>query len=438
MAPPPESLIFHRAPSVEGDAPPPGPNPDTIEAFVYLALVVLLIGFRVFCRTRAIGIGSLGPDDYLMIFSILPLVAETVVQYITGTEFHGLANSAMTDSYRLGIETGSQEWLWRVNDTKTILVGWIMYTTQIWMIKASMCTFYLRLTAGLEGYKIRILAGLGIIVSSYIAAICTILFTCMPFEKHWQIVPDPGSTDLHSASTDLCMPAINRVVIYTCLGLNIFSDLYLFLIPVPMFWAAKLPPAKKWGLTVLFSGGIVIIVFGILRCVSILKDDSEGPREGTNWALRESFVAVVVTNLPMTWGWLKVKLRPFLGSFLSTPRTKATGYGRTGIEGGSVKLDDISASGRWRDQQKQKHKSLSSSQQNMTPGGLTFLCETDSNEEDSIRPMSHGSHGIVMQVELKVSSERRSQLGDGVEVSETPTVPDSLSTPDELDGKKLK
>ncbi|CAG9948624.1 unnamed protein product [Clonostachys rosea f. rosea IK726] len=375
------------------------------------------------------GISSLGPDDYLMIFSILPLVAETVVQYITGTEFHGLANSAMTDSYRLRIEPGGQEWIWRVNGTKTILVGWIMYTTQIWMIKASMCTFYLRLTAGLEGYKNRILVGPGIIVASYVAAICTILFTCMPFEKHWQIFPDPGN---------LCMPAINRVVIYTCLALNIFSDLYLFMIPVPMFWAAKLPPAKKWGLTVLFSGGIVIIIFGVLRCVSILKDDSEGPREGTNWALRESFVAVAVTNLPMTWGWLKIKLRPFLGSFLSTPRTKATGYGRTGNGGGSVKLDDMSASGRWRDQQKQKNKPLSSSQQNMTPGGLTFLCETDSNEEDSISPMSHGSHGIVMQVELKVSSERRSQIEDGIKVSETPPVPDSFSPPNEPDVVKFK
>lgn len=87
-----------------------------------------------------------------------------------------------------------------------------MYTTQIWMIKVSMCTFYLRLTvgilllahwlasahrpkAGLEGYKIRILVGLGIIVASYIAAIFIILFTCMPFEKHWQIYPDPGSTN---------------------------------------------------------------------------------------------------------------------------------------------------------------------------------------------------------------------------------------------------
>jgi hypothetical protein len=98
----------------------------------------------------------------------------------------------------------------------------------------------------------------------------------------------------------------------------------------------------------------------------------------------------------------------------------------------------MSASGRWRDQQKQKNKPLSSSQQNMTPGGLTFLCETDSNEEDSISPMSHGSHGIVMQVELKVSSERRSQIEDGIKVSETPPVPDSFSPPNEPDVVKFK
>lgn len=74
----------------------------------------------------------------------------------------------------------------------------------------------------------------------------------------------------------------------------------------------------------------------------------------------------------------------------------------------------------------------------MTPGGLTFLCETDSNEEDRIRPMSHGSHGIVMQVELKVSSERKSQIEGDIKVSETPPVPDSLSPPDDPDFVKLK
>ncbi|KAK7229702.1 hypothetical protein V2G26_001872 [Clonostachys chloroleuca] len=64
------------------------------------------------------------------------------------------------------------------------------------MIKASMCTFYMRLTAGLAGYKIRIYGGFSGILASYIACMCSILFV---------------------------------------------ADLYLFIIPVPMLWAAQLP-----------------------------------------------------------------------------------------------------------------------------------------------------------------------------------------------------
>lgn len=70
---------------------------------------------------------------------------------------------------------------------------------------------------------------------------------------------------------DVCLPAANRINIYISMVLNFTTDLYLFLIPIPMLWAAQLPKAKRIGLIVLFSGGIVIMIAGILRCTSILK-----------------------------------------------------------------------------------------------------------------------------------------------------------------------
>lgn len=38
-----------------------------------------------------------------------------------------------------------------------------------------------------------------------------------------------------------------------------------------MLWGARIPTVKKYGLVVLFSGGIFVMVAGLLRCILILK-----------------------------------------------------------------------------------------------------------------------------------------------------------------------
>lgn len=72
-------------------------------------------------------------------------------------------------------------------------------------------------------------------------------------------------------SLDLCQPASSKLYIFIVVTLNIVTDLYLILIPVPMLWGAQIPKVKKIGLVVLFSGGIFVMVAGLLRCVLILK-----------------------------------------------------------------------------------------------------------------------------------------------------------------------
>ncbi len=93
------------------------------------------------------------------------------------------------------------------------------YTLLLWIIKAAVCTFYLRLTvrlcmlpgqtqdspltmflqAGL-GYKKRVYTGFALIGVTWAAVLFTILFSCHPLSKNWQIYPNPGGTlqPLHS------------------------------------------------------------------------------------------------------------------------------------------------------------------------------------------------------------------------------------------------
>lgn len=106
---------------------------------------------------------------------------------------------------------------------------------------------------------------------------------CQPFHRLWQIGPDPGSeylvfyyismicVSLTFLFKDLCQPAVSKLLIFLVVTLNVVTDIYLMAILIPALWKAKVAKVKKVILVLLFSGGIFVMVAGILRCVLILK-----------------------------------------------------------------------------------------------------------------------------------------------------------------------
>lgn len=70
--------------------------------------------------------------------------------------------------------------------------------------------------------------------------------------------------------SDVCQPAISNQVIWVYLSMNVVTDLYLISIPVPMLWQSSLKPVKKFGLIILFSGGLFVVACAILRCALIV------------------------------------------------------------------------------------------------------------------------------------------------------------------------
>lgn len=52
------------------------------------------------------------------------------------------------------------------------------------------------------------------------------------------------------------------------------------------------------------------------------QNPTTGPQQAASWAVRESFVAVVTSSIPMVWGWIRPKLRPLYPSFLTSIRHK--------------------------------------------------------------------------------------------------------------------
>ncbi|KAH7144428.1 hypothetical protein B0J13DRAFT_44449 [Dactylonectria estremocensis] len=305
----------------------------TTEAFTLLGIGLGILGLRVFARIHAVGVRRLELDDYFMFLAAFLYSAETALAYSVGAYWHGLANNAMTAAERELLDPTSQEYVLRVNGSKTQIAGWTVYITLLWTLKAAMCAFYLRLTEGLENYRSRIFAGFGLIFATWVVVLLSILLGCRPLHKSWQINPDPGN---------VCQPAISKINLFVTVVLNGLTDIFILSIPLPMLWSARLPLPKKLGLVALFSGGIFVFTAGTLRCVLILRNPVKGAEQAGYWAVRETFVAVVTSNLPVVFPFIRRQLSPILGSLPSTGRSGdlTTKRGANPMPG-SIRLDDI-------------------------------------------------------------------------------------------------
>ncbi|KAH8431657.1 uncharacterized protein LDX57_009313 [Aspergillus melleus] len=264
----------------------------TIEAFTLLGLAIVTIVVRVIARFLTVGFKNFQFDDYLMPVAGIVYSFETAAAYCVGAWWQGLANNSMTDQQRMTLDPASEEYRLRVGGSKTQVIGWSLYTTLLWLLKACMAMFFSRVTAGLVNMTIRIRLAYLFIAVTYIAVICSILFGCHPMSKNWQIYPDPGN---------YCQPAVSHIDVYVTVTLNVATDVYLISIPTPMLFKARLPWREKLELLILFSGGIFVMAAGILRCVLIVTAGANGAQQAGSWACRETFVAVIIGNAPMIY-----------------------------------------------------------------------------------------------------------------------------------------
>ncbi|KAI9879363.1 MAG: hypothetical protein M1830_008751 [Pleopsidium flavum] len=304
------------------------------EAFTLLAVAIVIIGLRTYARATSAGIRNFEIDDYFMLVAAVVYSLETAAAYSVGAKFHGLANNSMTDEERTTLVPNSPEWNMRVGGSKIQIIGWSLYTLLLWILKLCMNVFYGRLTEGLDGMQTRIKIGLVAIGVTYVTTILSILLGCRPLHKNWQINPDPGN---------YCQPAVSKIDLYVTVVLNVVTDLYLISIPLPLLWKARIPARRKYLLLVMFSGGIFVMMAGILRCVLILTAGANGAQQAGSWACRETFVAIIIGNIPMIYPLFRRSMQRMGATWLFT-HNGSTGRSGGGDGGGwSQQLSDRKA-----------------------------------------------------------------------------------------------
>ncbi|KAK4201659.1 hypothetical protein QBC40DRAFT_197698 [Triangularia verruculosa] len=300
---------------------------EEIEAFTLLALGMVIIALRIVVRWRSVGLANLQLDDYFMVLAGILFIIDLIAAMLVVTKANGLTNSYMTDEQRAALSPDSPEYMDRVLGSKIQVIGWNVMVASLWCIKASVAIFYSRLTAQLAHLRLRVYIAYALIGVTWLVTTLLLLFGCRPMSKYWQINPDPGG---------VCQPTNGKLYVFSVLIPDLVTDLYLLSIPLPLLWAVNIGIKKKVSLVLLFSMVVFVMMAAIIRGVVILTAGPEGAISGSQWAIREEFVALVVTNLLI----LQAPIRNFctkigLGMLFSTRRnTSNKAYeGRT-IGGG--------------------------------------------------------------------------------------------------------
>jgi hypothetical protein len=163
----------------------------------------------------------------------------------------------LSASCLLGEHFGLGKHLWNLNSdllklpedvariTKVLFAAYLSYSTAITFTKFSILATYLRIFP--PGVYLRwIIYGVGIVVMGFwISSIFAIIFTCVPVQAAWD----------YTIKNPKCYGVLN--FFYVAAGFNIFTDLLLCLMPMPMFWALSMPRSQRLVLCMLFGIGFL-------------------------------------------------------------------------------------------------------------------------------------------------------------------------------------
>ncbi|KAL8790549.1 MAG: hypothetical protein Q9195_006293 [Heterodermia aff. obscurata] len=126
---------------------------------------------------------------------------------------------------------------------------WIYISSPIYLLtllgyKLSILLLYLRLFGVNSPFRYTTYALTFLITGYLFSNLLTQLFGCHPVAKYWQPALYPGGHCITSTTAD-----------YAYGSLNFISDLFIFVLPMPMVWRLKLSRREKLGVTLVFMGG---------------------------------------------------------------------------------------------------------------------------------------------------------------------------------------
>ncbi|KAI1196028.1 hypothetical protein F5X97DRAFT_345142 [Nemania serpens] len=202
---------------------------------------------------------------------------------------------------------------------KLRIIASVSYSLGITSAKASFAVLYIRL------FPIRWLAILNKIIVGFllIRAIeesLIAVFKCRPTRKSWTPDLEGDCLDLHP-------------LWYAAYGLNLATDVMLFLQPILVAWRLQMPVVKRLELGAMFSLGFLVTGMAVIRLKYVIMlgaDDTYGLAEALIWSAAEVCSLIICACIP---SFRRVALKtPYLNTVFgqSTRRSSETCVARPG------------------------------------------------------------------------------------------------------------
>ncbi|KAJ4373451.1 hypothetical protein N0V86_007590 [Didymella sp. IMI 355093] len=242
-----------------------------------VALIALRISFRLWRKQRLIR------GDYWCLLAAVFTVARLVANYyllIYGST-RVLSTERRLQLLEPGHESSASE---IVIGSKLVLATRTMLTCLLWCLKMAVFDLMARIISKMP-YERSIVYGFwAVLFATFVASVTTVYIGCRPFDRHWQIHPDPGD----------CV--VGNVWLFTYEVSNIVTDLMLMALPFTLICSVTVPITQRLRVMALFSIGIFLVAISVIRIVQ--GKDSRVQRGHTLWASLEILLAVVVAVTP--------------------------------------------------------------------------------------------------------------------------------------------
>jgi hypothetical protein len=234
-------------------------------------------------------ITRLNSDDWLMLIVQAFYTIEIVALNIVDKSSTNLLPPGYLDQHPLTDADVHS----RSTGSKWVLVVEQCQCASIWLVKGCFLIMLHRITQrAYERQHLLVELLIAYVVITFVVMeLLYFLAWCRPFHNYWA-VPTPNIQ---------CSAAINHLIVNAVF--NMSSDLAVLCIALPMFIRSHLPLQRKLMLCAIFSLGIFVIICAALnKFYSFTKPFGS---EWENWYVREVSTAILVTNLPFTWGFLR-------------------------------------------------------------------------------------------------------------------------------------
>ncbi|CAK7219820.1 hypothetical protein SBRCBS47491_003980 [Sporothrix bragantina] len=247
-------------------------TPLLVSSILMIIVATTSVGMRLYVRTGILG--GLGWDDALITASwvfAMALYAATLAARNYGFGQH--LDVVPTED----IPTFS----------RLIMVCSTTYSWGVPAAKASFAVLYLRI---LQGRRLAMLNKFLIVflLCQAIEETLVVVLQCRPIAKAWDVTIDGH--------------CIRLVPLWWCTFVfNLFTDLTLFIQPIPTMWHLQLPVTKRIGVIAMLSLGLLVCVISIIRIIFVTKigtDSTYELAEPMIWSQVEITALILCSCIP--------------------------------------------------------------------------------------------------------------------------------------------